>query len=288
MADEPSIFIRVDDQLDEYRPFFDHQWAAEIEQLAAGSKLAEPVFTLHVNWLAAANTCAIPWLTCHGLAQQWRSRLEGQQPLARRMTEELAERLAGEMEGEISKSKQKRLAGAIERIGQQIGAESAAPGGPQDANALWQAMLEEAEFQLAVWGSQRIAYGSIYHAYENFVRECMAIALGRPEYKAHRLNRLARDARRLFGATITRNCLLAESVTIARLVRNTLAHNAGRETENLKRLPHGLVIENGIIQILASDNRRLFDLLKRRAYRIARKAIGLPGVARQTRIDDIE
>jgi hypothetical protein len=202
------------------------------------------------------------------------------------MTGALAERLAAEMEGEISKAKQKRLAEAVERIGRELGAGEPASGAAPDADSLWRAMLEEPEFQLAVWGSQRIGYGSIYHAYENFIRECMAAALGRPEYKAHRLHRLARDARRLFGARITDDCLLSESVTIARLVRNTLAHNAGRESESLKRLPHGLAVENGILQILASDNRRLFDLLKTRAYRLARKAVRRPGTADRSDIED--
>jgi hypothetical protein len=67
-------------------------------------------------------------------------------------------------------------------------------------------------------------------------------------------------------------------VRAARLVRNALAHGGGRESEQLRAFPHGLAVENGTIQVLAQDVRRLFNVLKLKALRLTEKAVTLPSV----------
>lgn len=274
MTEEPTISIRIEDDLSLYRPFFDHPWAERITHLAAGTKLAEPVFTLSVNWRAAANTCAMPWLTCESSRRQWADFLQRQQPFARRITEAVVERVGGTMGNSLSKAKQKKLAQVVQQLGGEVHRQ-ADEARHFDAEAVWKVLLETPEFQLAVWGSQRLGYASIYHAYEHFVRECIARVSGNPDYRGHRIRALVRDAGRLFGPQMARDCLAAPQVINARLVRNTLVHNGGRETPQLRSLPHGLVVEGGVIQVMASDTRELFDLLKGRAYKLVRKAVAL-------------
>lgn len=277
MSDEPTVSIRIDDRLDEYRPFFDQDWAERIDRLTAGTKLAEPVFNLSIHWRAAANTSAMPWLVCQASQSQWGRFLHHQEPFSQRITDVLVDRLAEEMGDSISKAKQQRLSDAIQRIGHEVHAQ------PEDAlqfdaQTLWKGLLEEPEFQLAIWGSQRLAYSAIYHAYEHLVRETIALATGNPAYRGRRIHALTRDARRLFGPKIAHSCLGSPAVMAARLVRNALAHDGGRETESLKSLAHGLTVEQGVLQIMASDTRELFDLLKMRAWKLVRQAVTLPGL----------
>lgn len=273
---DPSVIIRIDDRLEQYAPMFDHAWADRMEAFAAGTKLTAAVFTLAVHWRAAAGACAMPWLVCHALQPQWQGMLAAQQPFADRLTAVLADRVAEEMGDALSRAKQKRLAEAVERIGHELHAQ------PEEVTTrfapatLWAGLLRDPEFQLAVWGAQRLSYGSIYHAYESFLRECIALALDRPDYRGRKLGVLVRDARRLFGPRTAADCLTAPPVTVARLVRNTLAHHGGRETPALRAAGHGLVVEEGVLQILAPDTRLLLEQLQLRAFRLLRHAARLP------------
>jgi len=131
---------------------------------------------------------------------------------------------------------------------------------------------------LALWGSQRIGYGSIYHAYEDFVRQSVAVAKGKPGYGGRRIHTLFRDMALHFGKRVADDRLASRHVREARLVRNALAHHGGKETAQLKALGHHLAVEQGMLQIMASDTRALLDLLQRRAYRLVEAAAVLPEI----------
>ena len=138
---------------------------------------------------------------------------------------------------------------------------------------------ESHEFQLAIWGSQRICFGAIYVAYEDFVRECIRLALGIAKYKPRGgITTIVADAARFFGQPLADDCLNAPEVWHSRLVRNALAHNGGKETDELKQVQHGIRVESGLLQIMAPDNRRLFNILKIRAYKLTEKAVLLPNM----------
>jgi hypothetical protein len=81
-----------------------------------------------------------------------------------------------------------------------------------------------------------------------------------------------------FGQQVAQDCLNAPEVRAARLVRNALAHNGGKETDELKKIQHGIRVEGGVLQIMAPDTRRLFDVLKDRAYKLVEKALALPNM----------
>ena len=279
MTDEPTISIRIDDRLDDYAPLFDQRWADQITNLAAESKLSEPVSTLLLNWRAAANACSMPWLLVHSLKSRWAGFLQTQQPFSERVVKALGNRLSDEMGESLSHAKQRKLAEAIERIGQEVHEQAGESARSRyDVESLWQALLEDGEFQVALWGSQRIGYGSIYHSYENFVRDCIGVALGKSEYRGQKIRTLVRDATVAFGKRTADHCLASRPVRIARLVRNALAHKGGKETRQLKDYTHDLVVENGVTQILAADTRKLLDGLKGRALRLVKKAVTLPNV----------
>ncbi len=274
--------IFVDEELESYQTFFDHTWAANIDKLAAGTKLESPIFNLCVNWKAAANTCIGPWLICNSVSEFSAGFAMGREPFAVQLINAYANRLPAEMPS-LSNMRRKELSAAVRKIGTELKDLLAqqAQKFTVSANEMWTTFLNGAasyEFRLNIWGSQRTSYGTIYHTYENFIREAVGLALGMSNYKAPQLSTLLKDCSRLFGKPIADVCLDDADVKAARLVRNALAHNGGKETNQLHGVVHGIRIENGELQIMAPDTRRLFDMLKDRAYKLAEKAITLPAI----------
>jgi hypothetical protein len=275
--------IVIDERLESYKTFFDHAWAENIGKLAAGTKLESPVFNLRINWKAAANTCVVPWLICTTVSGFSAGFVMGREPFAVELINACAKRIPDEMPS-LSNMRRKELGRAVKKIGaelQDLLAQQAQERSV-DANEMWAAFLggeARAEFRLSIWGSQRISYGAIYHTYEDFVRECIGLAMGTSTYRPRGgTRRLVADAGQHFGSQIAGDCLNAPEMRIARLVRNSLAHNGGKETNELKKVKHGIVVEDDVLQIMAPDTRRLFHLLKERTYKLVEKAITLPNM----------
>ena len=274
--------IFVDDRLESYQTFFDHAWATTIDTLATGTKLESPIFNLCVSWKAAANTCVLPWLICDSVSEFSAGFTMGREPFAVQLINACAKRLPDEMPS-LSNMRRKEMGEAIRKIGTEVNGMLAQQAHEfiVSANQMWTAFLNGQaahEFRLGIWGSQRISYGAIYHAYENLIREAVGLALGMSNYKAHNLSTLLKDLSCSFGQPIADMCLADADVKAARLVRNALAHNGGKETNELHGVAHGIRIENGELQIIAPDTRRLFDLLKVRVYKLAEKAVTLPAI----------
>jgi hypothetical protein len=275
--------IVIDERLDSYKTFFDHAWAENIGKLAATTKLKSPVFNLRVNWKAAANTCVVPWLICTTVSGFSTGFAMGREPFAVQMIDACAKRLPDEMPS-LTNMRRKELGAAVRKIGTELMDLLAqqAQEFTVDANEMWTSLLNGAaqfEFRLSIWGSQRISYGAIYHTYEDFVRECIRLALGRTKYKPRGgITALVADAGQQFGPQLADDCLNAQEMKIARLVRNSLAHSGGKETDELKKIQHGILVEDDVLQIMAPDTRRLFHLLKERAYKLVEKAITLPNM----------
>jgi hypothetical protein len=274
--------IFIDERLESYQTFFDHGWSASIDTLVAGTKLERPIFNLCVSWKAAANTCILPWLMCDSVSRFSAGFSMGREPFAVQLIEACAKRLPNEMP-RLSNMQRKTMTAAVKKIGTELRDRLAqqADEFTVSANQMWMAFLNGAgtsEFRLSIWGSQRIAYGAIYHAYENLLREAVGLASGKPQYKVRRVSTLLTDCANLFGQPIADMCLADPDVKAARLVRNALAHNGGKETTELRGVAHGIQLENGELQIMAPDTRRLFDLLKVRVFKLAEKAINLPTI----------
>jgi len=123
-----------------------------------------------------------------------------------------------------------------------------------------------------------MAYEAIYYGYENFIRDALGLALGVQDYTVFQISDLKYDCEASFGKPIADLCLADADVEAARLVRDALAHNGGKETSKLHGVPHGIRVESGELQIMAPDTRRLFDLLKVRAHKLAEKAIAHPSI----------
>jgi hypothetical protein len=270
--------VRIDDRLESYKTFFDHDWSRRISDLASGTALEKAVWTLAISWKGAANTHAMPGLMMHSMYNLWQSFVNGDHAFAPALVTALADRLPAEMGSSLSNMRRKQLSSVIRHIAEQVKDATTNAASAFDLKTLWSDFLSPdiQEFHLSLWGSQRLCYGAVYHAYENFIRQCVGIARKEPDYQAL-FAQLVRDGKAAFGETVTAYCLEDQVVTAARLTRNALAHNGGRMTDRLRRIPHDLVVENEEIQIMPPHTRKLFDELKQRALTLTERAVSLGG-----------
>ncbi|MHB1038132.1 MAG: hypothetical protein ACYC35_27270 [Pirellulales bacterium] len=281
MASQPDCTIVIDDRLESYKTFFDFDWARRIMGCAEGTKLAECVFGLCLNWRAAANTHLVPWFAVTSMASFAKGMRSSHEPLGVKVINALATRLPAEMGDSMRNMQRQKLAGAIRRLGMEVydALEREKDLEVLQAESFWKLYLQSPhahEFRLILWGSQRICYGAVYHAYEDFVRECAGIASGDRKSARHSKSKeLMELLGKHFGQQLAEDCLDAPEVEAARCVRNALAHEGGTDSDRLRRVPHGIRVEDGVLQIMAPDTGRLFNLLKERAYRLVEHGVTL-------------
>jgi len=278
-SDDLRVPFRVDDRYEPYASFFDHAWSRRIRDLARGTKLDEPTFSLCMNWKAIANTHRFPWLMIECLKSQMQGFLRKHEPLAVAVSTAIESRLVQVMRDDLSEAARQKLGNAVREIAE------AASSARDDSHAMWTAnadmhwneLLPDQEFAISIWGSQRICYAALYHTFEDFARQCIALAEGHAD-DWRPGGEVVEAANRAFGKTFVQACLCDREVTVARLVRNALDHHGGRVTRKLRDIDHGLQVENGIIQILPDDTLKLFHVLKGRAYDLAARTLELPGI----------
>jgi hypothetical protein len=279
MGVEPVKNIKIDTRVDAYKTYFDHAWYRKLDETVAGSKLEEPVFSLGMNWKSAANTHLMPWLMIQSIKRFWEGHLRGQESASEQAVTHLAQHVPAEMGDSLSHMKRKKLAEVMTQIGgrmKQVREQNDEEINPQAVFDIFLSGPGGSELQLSIWGSQRITYGAVFHAYEDFVSRCVGLARNEPDYRAFKIKTLHSDARAAFGDTTANHCLTDSPVELARLVRNALAHQGGRETDELKKVAHGVTVVDGVLQVMPDDNRRLFDTLKDRVFKLTQAALSLP------------
>jgi hypothetical protein len=270
--------IEIDTNLKSYAQFYDHDKARDFDALVSGTKLSIAGFALCTSWKAASNAMRLPWLTVASIENFGRG-FAKERSFAPKFTKALAQQLPGRM-AELKPIQRLTMEAAIHDIGEKVQITEKVAEKAVDKQEVWGNFIDPstpgvAEFRLAVWGSQRIGYSAIYHAYENFVRECMVLLESDPDYRISNIKRLVADVQKHFGKTILDDCIADSRVDTARKVRNALAHNGGMVTAELPS-DHGISVVDGMLQIRACDTRQLMELLQDRVHRLAAKGITLP------------
>ena len=266
----------VEVRYDAYRSFFDHAWVRQLADVVNGTALDEPVFNLNIAWKAAANTQSLPWLIIRMLGAFADGYVKADDPHAARLVRNLRESIIREIGGGLSRTKEKALHDAIVRIDEKIKSGLDAHPVVFDVEETWQNCLKHPDFVISLWGSQQICYAAVYYAYEDFLTRCVAIATGKPDYRMPRRPEFGRDFAQSFGATTRDRCWSATIVNVARLTRHAIVHNGGRVTDELAKLPHGLTIQEGEIQIMAPDTAALYVALKSRVGELVTTAVAMP------------
>lgn len=107
---------------------------------------------------------------------------------------------------------------------------------PFNKQKIWEEYLKIEGFTVCLWSSQRLCYGAVYYAYENFLRHCVSVGKKKQNYRP-KPKVFMSDFMELFGAEICNICLGDKKIEQARLVRNSLVHNGGRiSSEIMKKI----------------------------------------------------
>lgn len=279
MCDDLRFPMVIDERLERYKTFFDHNWSNRILAKTKGTRLEVLVFDLCINWKSTVNSHILPWFAVEWMSGVAQGMSKGTDSPTIQQVKRLADRLEERLGSTLNNMGRKRLRQTVAEMTQSVSVicENLPPVLPSEE--VWAAFLDDnhsgtREFHIAVWASQRLCYGSLYHAYESFLRRCLELHLGQPDY--HKMGaEFAKDLASTFGKTIACDCFSNDQIAAAREVRNALAHNGGRVGPKLARLQHGIRVEKDTLQVMPDDNRRLFELLKVGAEKLVDKALTL-------------
>jgi hypothetical protein len=249
-----------------------------MNRMSAGTKLVTVVESLCVNWIAAAKAHSLPFQMVHNLVGFEVGFLHGERSIVTRIFHRLAEVIPQQMGSDLSHMKRQKLASVVRNVGEAMH-EMSDTIKPTDMQEVFDRFLSGQfgeELKVSIWGAQRTCYAALYVAYENFFAECLRLAKSDENYHTGRHEEFKEQLAADFGKDIVDNCFDGP-VEIARLARNALAHNGGKETKLLKAQKHDLLVDDeGKIHIVAAHNVNLFNTLKQRAQKLAEKACAMP------------
>ena len=279
--------IQIERRLDSYKSFFDHEWFEKQTEERRGTALYQPLFDLGAAWRYAANTHVLPWLLATQVQGATEMNLNTTEPFGKKYVTHVHERLAKRMGSSLHKAQRHRMQKELDTIYEEVEAAAMSVGPLKFVpDAMWQKMLQNSEFRFALIGSQRLCYGAVYYAYEDFLTRCVGLAKGKTEYRLYRRADFQREITAEFGSAVCDQCWDDPAVNLARITRHALVHNGCRVTdefkEAVKATKYPFVIEGDEIQIMAPDTSRLFRLLKDRAALVISAALKHPGISGTT------
>ncbi len=258
---------RIDPRIDEYKSFYDHDWAKRMSALTKDTLIDEIAFDLGIAWKSAANTHVLPWLMMETLKNFATGFAEAHDPLSYNWLNLASDRIAQGMGQDLRLMQHQRIRSILQHLFEE--AKSAFEAMPLgiDFDGYWRDITQFTEFQLSLWGSQRIIYGAVYYAYEDFLLRAFKKVTGQTSYRIQ--DKFSKDFADSFGVSTRDFCWSDPKVIVARLVRHALVHNGGRVTIDLSAHNLPIEVEDGELQIMAPDTKAVYDLLKVRALRLA-------------------
>jgi len=265
-----------DKRMESYERFFDCAWAKTFFELVDGTKLKQPAFDLCLSWRGASNTYVLPWLLATMVQNTLQEKIQQKDPHAKKYITLVKNKILSEMRILFQRDQRKDLQRVLEKLYKKSLAVSIAVKQIPvfQPNETWQAFLKNSEFQFALLGSQRMCFGAVYYAYEDYLRQCVGLARGEANYRMSR--KFAEHLTSSFSKSICDLCWSNPKVNIARITRNVLVHNGCRETQELRNAKHPFQVLNGEIQIMAEHTRLLFHALKERVTALTTDAINNP------------
>lgn len=277
----------IDPNLSAYEKFFDHDWAKQIFEKAKDSSLIGALSDLILSWRSANGAHILPWIMVESLKGFANGEMQGEyyfrNKYSKKIIDGLVEQIGKKMQARLNIDQRMALKRVVSTIEQDANKSlmAAQENNQFDVNGYWNFLIRNTEFAFCVLGIQRINYGSLFFAYEDFLSNIIRIK--EPKYSSKK--EPIRDAfERHFGIQLTEYCWKDEEVDFARLVRNALAHNGGRLGKDLEKYksrfvnaadsPDPLIYDSKFnlvdekIQITPENTKFLFNILKQRVSRI--------------------
>lgn len=280
----------IDPNLSSYEKFFDHDWVEGIFAAVKNTPLELAVNGVVMAWRSTNGAHILPWLMAENLKRYSQGELEGslryRESYADKVIKGVVDKIEGMMQYSLKFDQRRALRRAVERI-EKEGYEAVKTARDQvqfDVDGYWKFLVNASEFQFSILGIQRINYGSLFFAYEDFLAN--VIRTKEPTYSSKKEPIKAGFARH-FGDPLTDFCWNHDEVDLARLVRNALAHNGGRFGKDLEKFKARFTDVTGAdkvllrgnkfnlvdnkIQITPDNTTYLFGVLKERVTKIVGK-----------------
>ena len=274
--------IKVDVRLESYRSFFYHAWAERILSITEGSQIDLITFDLTASFKGIANTFALPWIMAQQLNGFANGFVESRPTIPRQFLELISDRLIGQTNARnmLRKELRANLDRLLDEVisADEVARKETAVATPE---VCWNLTLDNSEFQMSLWSSQRLCYGGLYYAYEDYLLRVYQVCSGDNDCKINGC--FPKKFSDIFGDRLRDECLSDHRIAAAKQVRHSLVHSGGRINEKLNRMRHGIEVIDGELQIMAPDTRSLFHVLKDRSLNLAEKIISQT----VSRIDEI-
>lgn len=285
--------VLIDPNLDSYKTFFDHEWCRQIYNFAQGSALESSVDSLMIAWRSASGSHLLPWLMATSLPTYASGQLEGtlqfRDSYSERIISGLVAKITSKMQASLTTEQTLKLQLAVMEIESEAFEALKASQSTFDSikTDYWSEIVTITEFQFSILGTQRLNFSAIFFAYEDFLAN--AIRTKEPQYTSKsKKDPIGIALERLFGdKNLAEFCWSQDDVDMARLIRNSLAHNSGRFGTDLKRYEARFPDVSGetsielqgnqfyliedTIQITPCNNKYLFDLLKDRVTKVVER-----------------
>lgn len=277
----------IDPNLDSYVQFFDHDWSKRTFEAVKTSTLIDAVGALMVAWRSTNGAHLLPWLMVESLRGFAEGEIEGNLISRTNYSGEvingIVDKLSARMEFRLKLDQRRALKRAVAEIENEAhqALKTAKEQVKFDVARYWDSLIQSSEFSFCILGTQRINYGSLFFAYEDFLANVIRT---REKTYWSKKDPIKSAFARHFGNPITDYCWNHEEVELAKLVRNALAHNGGEKGKDLEKYATLFVDVTGIprpvlrgevfnlvgdkIQITPCNTKHLFGVLKNRVSKI--------------------
>ena len=280
---------RVDVDRTSNTRIFSHEWAKALMALSTATSFDDAAFNLCASWKSTDNCHYLPHFMVENIASQVNSIADSETPLSltiiKLVPDRLVKALAANQPGQkrsdkLNYAQRKRLRSEYDRLIAECQEALKSPSPKPSIDSTWNLVATAEEFKLCLWGTQRLCYAAFYYAYEDFVKECVGIRLGKSDYEKPRHDDFKRDIRMAFGdkgEEVLATCYTDAFITLARQIRDSLVHHGARLTKQLKPQEqtlarYGFMIEDGEIQVTATQTRALYERLSQAATKLLESA----------------
>lgn len=288
MKDDVIAHPIVDPNLTSYEGFFDHDWSKRMLQATKSSTLDQPLSALLFAWRTTNGAHSLPSVMARTLTESilgsFKGSVQYRAMYSNYVVDGLVEKLEDKMQFNLSIDQRLHLSSVVEQIEREAADALKVAKKQVDrdmgAETSWAMITQEAEFAFCLIGLQRSNYNSLFFAYEEFLQNL--VQLREPEYTSKKP--IDKALNKHFGESLGSFCW-DESVILAKLIRNALAHNGGRVGADLNDFKtrfypvdgdprpqlqdDRFAVSKGVIQIVPGNVRFLFALLRERVTRIA-------------------
>ena len=268
MVDDSKVIRQgyIECDLSLYEGFFNHDWAVCTRNLAHENEALRTAFAeLGLAWKSVSNAFRQPWLLANAHTEFIRNFLADNDPLLELFIKKLRNgiaaraRISGQGEGLLTASD------VIEEVRKAVVADwktdRAEHLSRATAESAWLEYLQISEFQLSVIGLMSMTFVGLLFAYECFLLRCYQILTS--DTKTRTTARTFKDKfHTAVGQTVAEQCWTGDSMLRNRKVRNCLAHNGGKYNDDLNQWKDSMHIIDDVLQISATDNRRLYSELE--------------------------